>query len=190
MESLGVIPARGGSKRIKRKAMRDLGGKPLIAWTIEAARDSKLTRFVVSTEDVEIAAYCKREGVEVVPQPIDSALAGDMSAPVVLSALDFLRDTEGYDPDVVCLFHPTAPFRTASDIDLCLEWLASHPSLASVISFTCDDLNGATYMTHAKRFREHGTFFVGPILPYTMDARSGLDIDDWADLEHARELIA
>ena len=77
---LGVIPARGGSKGIPGKNIRPLLGKPLIAWSIEAARNAKLLdRFVVSTEDAGIAEVARRFGAEVVDRPAD--LAADDTPP-------------------------------------------------------------------------------------------------------------
>ena len=189
-ETLAVIPARGGSVRIPRKNLVDLGGKPLLLWTTEAAERSELvTRFVVSTEDVEIAALCKRHGIEWVPQPLPSALSGSMSAPVVRSALDFLRDSEGYEPEYICLLHPTSPFRTAEHIDACIR-LAYHWSHGSVLCYTNDVENGAVLVKRASLFRRNGSFMEGaPIMPYSMDERSGLDINTWDDLERARNWL-
>lgn len=186
---MGVIPARGGSRRVSRKNLQELGGKPLICWTIEAALASRLSRVVVSTEDPEIAAVAIRAGAEVVPQPIESALSGDMSAPVVLSALDFMRDAHGYEPHLVCLLHPTSPFRGAGHINHALNIYGQSPG-ASVISFSRDDLNGALYLTEASRLRDYGTYFVAPIVPLTMSEADGLDIDTWDDLERARRQVA
>ena len=78
---LGVTPARGGSKGVPRKNIRPLCGRPLIAWTIEAAQRSTLIdRYVVSTEDAEIAAVARAEGAEVLERPAE--LAGDDVATV------------------------------------------------------------------------------------------------------------
>lgn len=190
-EILAVIPARGGSVRVPRKALRDLGGRPLIRWTIDAARSSlSLTRVVVSTEDPEIAAYCRRHDVETVPQPIESALAGTRSAPVVLAALDFLAAADDYAPEYVCLLHPTSPFRTGPDIDACVRVLLERDGLGSVLCYTNDVENGAVLLKRADAFRRDGSFMVGaPIWPYEMDERTGLDVNTWDDLERARAYV-
>lgn len=190
MEALGVIPARGGSRRVPRKNLRDLGGKPLVQWTVEAAQRSRLTRVVVATEDPEIAALAIRLGVEVVPQPLETALDGTISAPVVLAALDFMRDAHGYEPEAVCLLHPTSPFRTHSDIDDAFDLFQANGRRGSVISFTRDELNGAIYLTSTENFRWRETFFHGPIHPLTLNAYHGMDIDTWDDLEEARQLVS
>ena len=187
METLAVIPARGGSVRIPRKNMRDLGGKPLVQWTIEAAQASDATRVVVSTEDPEIAALAIRLGVEVVPQPLTSAMSGTMSAPVVAATLDFMAAAHDYRPHIVALLHPTSPFRGPEHINAAIKMAGERAE--SVISFTGDELNGALYVTTVGRFSKRGTFFSNPIRPLELDARAGLDIDTWDDLERAREAI-
>jgi len=93
-----LVVARGGSKSVPRKNLRPLGGKPLIAWTLEAARASRrLTRIVLSTDDPEIAAVGQQWGVET-PFLRPAALAGDRS-PVIdatLHAFQWLEKTAGH----------------------------------------------------------------------------------------------
>lgn len=116
---LAVITARGGSKGVPRKNVRDLGGKPLIAWTIEAARSSQyLDRIILSSDDAEIIAAAKEWGCEV-PFTRPAELARDETPGVepVLHALTALQEQFDY----VVLLQPTSPLRTAADIDGCLE---------------------------------------------------------------------
>jgi CMP-N-acetylneuraminic acid synthetase len=116
---LALIPARGGSKGIPRKNIRLVGNKPLIAWTIEAARESELvSRTIVSTEDREIADIAQQYGAEVPCYRPDN-LAEDTSDTLdaVLYTLDFLEQKEGYTPDYVVLLQPTSPLRRSEDID-------------------------------------------------------------------------
>lgn len=124
MRVLGVIPARGGSKGIPRKNIRLLGGKPLIAWTIEAARQSRLlTRVILSTEDEEIAAVGRQWGVEVpFLRPAELAQDDTPTLPVVLHALRELEH-RGEKYDAVCLLQPTAPLRKPEWIDGCIRLL-------------------------------------------------------------------
>ncbi len=129
MEILGIIPARGGSKGVPRKNIRSLAGKPLIAWTIEAARQSKLlTRLIVSTDDPEIAEVARFYGAEVPflrPAEISHDLATDVE--FLLHALDFLKEKEGYEPDIVLRLPPTSPLRTGAHIDEGIETLLRDP---------------------------------------------------------------
>ena len=118
LEVLGIIPARGGSKGIPRKNVRLLAGKPLIVWTIEAAQRAELLdRLAVSTDDAEIAAVARGAGAEVIDRP--PALATDTShtEPVLLHALEYLREAEGYVPDAVALLQCTVPLRGADIIE-------------------------------------------------------------------------
>lgn len=115
---LGVIVARGGSKRLPGKNLRPLGDKPLIAWTAEAAKAaSSLTHVVLSTDSQEVADVVKKYGVSV-PFMRPPHLAEDNSN--VLDALAHAvvaMDGQGIHADVVVLLQATSPFRSARDID-------------------------------------------------------------------------
>lgn len=114
MSLLALIPARGGSKGVPRKNVRLLAGKPMIAWTIEAARQARgVDRIVVSTDDDEIARVAREFGAEI-PFMRPDALAQDntSSMDVVFHALDNLPEH-----DDILLLQPTSPLRTAEDIE-------------------------------------------------------------------------
>ncbi len=126
MKLLALIPARGGSKGIPRKNIRNLRGKPLLAWTLEAAqRADGIDQIVVSTEDEEIAAVARAWGASV-PFLRPAELARDDTPGIdpVLHAMDQLPDL-----DWVLLLQPTSPLRTSEDIEaivrLCMERGAS-----------------------------------------------------------------
>lgn len=115
---LGIIPARGGSKGIKRKNIRLLCGKPLIWHSINEAQKSKLlTRFVVSTEDAEIASIAKSYNAEVIVRPTKLAQDDTPMIPVLKHVIEELKEKEGYRTDIVVLIPPTCPLRIAQDID-------------------------------------------------------------------------
>lgn len=115
---LAVIPARGGSKGVPRKNIRDLAGKPLIAWTIEAGKQSTfIDRLILTSEDPEIIEVAKQFGCEV-PFVRPMALAAD-STPGIDPILHALEQCKGYD--YVVLLQPTSPLRTAADIDAAIE---------------------------------------------------------------------
>lgn len=125
MDVLGVIPARGGSKGIPRKNLAPLGGRPLIAHTCDAARESRaLTRVVVSTDDAEVAAVAARLQVDV-PFMRPPALASDDTPmiDVLVDLLSTLEQRERYAPAVVVLLQPTSPFRRAAHIDAAVNLL-------------------------------------------------------------------
>jgi CMP-N-acetylneuraminic acid synthetase len=138
MNILGVIPARGGSKSVPRKNLADLLGKPLIAYTIEAAKNSRrLSHYVVSSEDAEILEVAKRLGA---PAPFvrPQELASDQapSLPVVQHAVREMERIEGLTFDYVVLLQPTTPMRRGDDIDAALDKLIA-TGADSVISM-CD----------------------------------------------------
>ena len=109
---LGVIPARGGSKGIPRKNIKVLHGHPLIAWTIKDARESKLLdKFVVSTEDGEVASIARKYGAQVLTRPQELAGDGVISREVVAHALRILGG------DVSVLLQATSPVRRPGLID-------------------------------------------------------------------------
>lgn len=114
---LAVIPARGGSKRIPRKNIRDFAGKPIIAWSIEAARDSGcFDRVLVSTDDAEIAAVARRFGAET-PFDRPAELADDHTPtiPVIAHAVRW-QEAQGDAVEAACCIYATAPFCRAEDL--------------------------------------------------------------------------
>jgi CMP-N-acetylneuraminic acid synthetase len=118
MRILGLIPARGGSKGVIRKNLKNLNGVPLIAYTIKRAMESsQLTKVVVSTEDEEIATISKELGA-IVPFLRPKELAQDQSPTIdtIIHALEYFRD-KGEDFDAVCLLQPTVPFRGKGAIE-------------------------------------------------------------------------
>ncbi len=128
---LAVIPARGGSKGVPGKNLRPVGGRPLIEWTIDAARGSELVdRTILSSDDDQIIRAARAAGCDV-PFRRPAALATNSAASidVLLDSLDRLPDY-----DVVVLLQPTSPLRTTADIDAALRLLATTgaPSCVSV----------------------------------------------------------
>jgi N-acylneuraminate cytidylyltransferase len=134
---LGLINARAGSKGIPHKNIKPLLGKPLIAWTIEAALQSRaLSHLVVSTEDAEIAAIAAQWGAQVPFQrPMHLATDEALQIDVVLHAVAQMEQREAQPYDVVVLLQPTAPLRTSSDIDQALQLLIESGA-DSVVSFS------------------------------------------------------
>jgi CMP-N,N'-diacetyllegionaminic acid synthase len=122
-----VIPARGGSKGIPRKNLALLAGRPLLAYTADAARGSRrLSRVVISTEDEEIAGIARQLGIDV-PFLRPAHLAADETTmlDVLTDLVAALERTERYRPDVLVLLQPTSPFRRAGHIDAAVDLLTS-----------------------------------------------------------------
>jgi N-acylneuraminate cytidylyltransferase len=128
---LAVIPARGGSKGVPRKNVRDLAGKPLICWTINAAKESKyIDRLILTSEDEEIIRVAKAAGCDV-PFTRPEELASDTAAGVDVLCHAVEQVAEDYD--YVVLLQPTSPLRQTSDIDGAVE-LCVDRDVASVVS--------------------------------------------------------
>lgn len=136
MNVLGVIPARGGSKGIPNKNLALVGGRPLLAYTAHAVKESKrLMRTIVSTDDERIAA-CARALQLDVPFMRPASLAGDEvpMLPVLQHAVDVVEST-GFAADIVVLLQPTSPLRRGEHIDAAVTWLerAGGDSVVSVV---------------------------------------------------------
>lgn len=133
-EVLAIIPARGGSKGIPRKNIRNFAGYPLIAWSIAAAQQAEsVTRLIVSTDDEEIAAVARQFGAET-PFLRPSEFAQDHSTdlPVFEHALKWLAEHESYEPDMVVQLRPTSPIRPRGLVDAAVRILLSHSDADSV----------------------------------------------------------
>ncbi len=123
MTVLGVVTARGGSKTIPGKNLRPLRGKPLLAYSVEAAQQSgAFDRLILSTDDDEIAAYGRSLGCEV-PFRRPAALARDetIHLDVMKHAVEWMRDRAGYTSDLVMILQPTSPLRSPADIRAAVE---------------------------------------------------------------------
>ena len=122
MEILSIIPARGGSKGIKRKNILPILGKPLVAYSIEASLNSKyITKTIVSSEDDEILEISEKFGAEVLRRPMELAQDVTKTAPVMVDVLHQLAKN-GYEPDYVVLLQPTCPLRNGDFIDKAFDF--------------------------------------------------------------------
>jgi CMP-N-acetylneuraminic acid synthetase len=134
MTSLALIPARGGSKRLPRKNILPFAGRPMLAWTVEAARDSAVfDRIVVSTDDSEIAAVASAEGAEVLMRP--ASVSDDAST--LVDVVHHTVATCGFPIARLCLLPPNCPLRNSDDIRAMEKAFAERhpPSLLSVVNY-------------------------------------------------------
>lgn len=217
MTILGLILARGGSKRFPGKNIALLEGKPLIAHSIEAALASGvLDRVVVSTDAEDIAQAAVAAGAEA-PFRRPTALSADKttSEDAMIHALEWLDREEGYRPEFVLLLQPTSPLRTAEDIRACVALGKEKDADAVVSVFTphkhpCtatprpdgtvavmretvpDDvlkLNGALYLVRSRVLREQRTLYPARTFAYRMPASRSADVDTVEDLELAEAIL-
>jgi CMP-N,N'-diacetyllegionaminic acid synthase len=176
---LAVIPARGGSKGVPRKNIRQICGKPLIAYTIETALEVRhlVYRVIVSTEDEEIAEISRQYGAEV-PFLRPAELAGDgvPTVPVLQHAVRFVEKQDGTTLDWVLLLQPTDPLRHAADIQHALT-LAHQGECDSVISVV------QVFSTHPilmKRIENNR------LLPYCIEEKEGTRRQDYKPAAYMR----
>lgn len=133
-EVLAIIPARGGSKSIPRKNIRNFAGYPLIAYSIAAGKAAKnVNRLLVSTDDEEIASIAKDYGAEIpFLRPTELSQDDTPDLPVFQHALAWLEENEGYHPDILVQLRPTSPLRRTIHIDHAVQRLLEHPEADSV----------------------------------------------------------
>ena len=170
---LAVIPARGGSKRVPRKNLREFRGKPLLQWAWQEARKSRyIDMLVVSTDDAEIKEIASGYGAHVIDRP--SELSTDTA-----SSEDCLRHAlTVFSLDWIVLLQPTSPLRVVADVDACIERAQMGNGCISVNSR--GDTNGAVYVATAEWLAEHDFNHLG-LMKYRMPDERSLDIDTEAD---------
>ncbi|GGB43499.1 cytidylyltransferase domain-containing protein [Fictibacillus barbaricus] len=225
MNIVAIIPARGGSKGLKRKNVLPLNGKPLIAYSIEAAlKLNDVKRVIVSTDDEEIADIAKEYGAEV-PFLRPEYLASDTATTidVLKHTIEFLLEAEGYKTDHVLLLQPTSPLRNERHVREALDlYLGNQCPVVSVCLADTPpflmrvkkenylvpfmelpeqkatrrqdlpevyELNGAIYLTDHHHLMNENAIYTDKVIPYVMDKRSSVDIDDEIDFKLAEVLL-
>jgi len=117
-EVLAIIPARGGSKGIKRKNIISFNGRPLISYMIESGLNAKsISHLYVSTDDIEIASISESCGAKILHRPAEISGDNDSSELALLHALMYLKENDDYVPDLVVMLQCTSPLTLAEDID-------------------------------------------------------------------------
>lgn len=138
LKIMGLIPARAGSKRVKNKNIRNLGGIPLIGYKIRAVLESMyINKIIISTDSKEIRAVAESFGIRV-PFLRPSEISGDNSTELEFHqhALKWLSENENYVPDLIVNLYPTSPFVSSKTIDLAIKKIIDNPdcdSLRSVV---------------------------------------------------------
>jgi CMP-N,N'-diacetyllegionaminic acid synthase len=214
-----LVPARGGSRGIPRKNLIPLAGRPLLAWTLDAALSSSaVTRTVVSTEDAEIAAAARQLGAEVLARPVVLAADDTPMRDVIAHALGELSPL-----DALVLLQPTSPLRRAEHVDAAVQLLreTGADSVVSVVEVPhryrpgslmaldgdrlvrlADD-HAATRQEKPAVYARNGPavlvlrgdwtgpdLYAGDCRAYVMGPRDSIDVDDPFDLELAELLLA
>ena len=119
---VAIIPARGGSKGVPDKNIKMLAGKPLIAYTIKEALESKyIDRTIISTENERISEISEKHGAEIIDRPNELSRDDTPTLPVLRHVVDYLEKNEKCSVDIIVLLQPTSPLRKASDRDDAIE---------------------------------------------------------------------
>ena len=218
-EVLAIIPARGGSKRLPRKNVRPLYGKPLVGWTIEAALTSVfIDRIVVTTEDKEIAEIARAFGAEVIKRPAELATDETLITPVLEHAVKYL-EKRSYKPDIIVLLNPTSPLRSKDYIDAGLRaflwttndscvsvtrgqaclWFPTGEGAKSNYDYTHKPRgqdapdsyweNGAIYIVRRDFLMKEHLFIGGKVMLYVLPTYNAIDIDTEIDFKIAELLM-
>ncbi|ECX4036356.1 acylneuraminate cytidylyltransferase family protein [Campylobacter coli] len=218
--TLAIIPARAGSKGIKNKNLVLLNDKPLLYYTINAAKNSKyIDKIVLSSDGDNILEYGKTQGIDTLKRPKELALDDTTSDKVVLHALEFYKDYEN-----IILLQPTSPLRTEEHIDEAFLKFRNKNSNAlisvvehdnkilkafidndGVLKGICNNSfpfmprqklpktymsNGAIYIIKSNLFLVNPTFLQENTSYYIMDSKSSLDIDNEEDLRKANKILS
>lgn len=225
MTNVCIIPARGGSKGIERKNIKELAGKPLLAWSIEAALKARSAdKVIVSTEDKEIARVAQEYGAEVHWRSQENAKDSVHAVHAVLECLNFY-EKQGIIIEGVAMILATSPLRTHLDIDASFALLRQR-SCDSVVSVSKFDkpisslrringdgimepiiktnffevqrqdiieplflVNGSIFVSTAKHLKSTKSFHEGKIVPYIMNKKMSIDINDSTDWDMTEAMI-
>lgn len=198
---LGITPARGKSKGISYKNIKPIAGKPLIAWTIEKAKQSKLLDdYVVSTEDARIAKVVKEWGAKVLKRPKNLAGDNTTTLAVLQHALKKIK------ADIVVVLQATSSIRDVGLIDRCIKRFIKSGADSLATGFICKYLpygtgnkrrqdikgffydDGNVYVIRADLIRK-GERFGSKIERVILDKKSNIDIDDAFDFQVAEEIL-
>lgn len=209
MKILGIVTARGGSKRLPNKNLAILGGKPLIAWSIEVGL-ATCHHVVTSTDSPEIAQWAAKLGSAVLMRPEELARDDTPSEPVVAHAAS---NAAGGPYNAVLLLQPTSPFRTVDDVRAAVKLMEamSADSVISVVPFATHNYlfglghagrlrdfsreettytpNGAIYFIREDVVAADGDWYGLHSYGYVMPPERSIDIDTRADFETAQAML-
>ena len=190
MKALCIIPARGGSKRIPRKNIRPLHGRPLLAWAVAAAREAGcFDEVMVSTDDAEVAALARDCGAAV-PFPRLPATATDHA-----TTTDVLREvlagyaSRGQGPfDLACCVYPTAALLQPEHLRTGHDLLLTDPALDSVMAVQAYHDAGQFYWFRPARLAATGKVLGDRCAPVVLESWEAVDLDEEADWQFLERL--
>jgi N-acylneuraminate cytidylyltransferase len=135
MSILAIIPARGGSVGLKNKNMYPLNGRPLLFYTLDAAKKAKLIdRIIVSSDSEKILNFSKKNLVEVIKRPKKISGSKSRTHEAIIHCLNFLKKNENYIPDIIIILQPTSPLRNSKHINKAMEIFLKDKKATSLVS--------------------------------------------------------
>ena len=193
MKIVALIPARAGSKRIKKKNSKKLLGQPLISWTIKTVKKVKeISDIFVSTDDEQIGKICRKLGIKF-PWKRPKNLGGDKVSSENV-ALHFLKwyEKKYSKIDGLLLLQPTSPFRKKSSIKKAIKLFKKNKNKA-IVSFSRINkktkINGSIYLISPMNLRKYKSFFKPSVLPFVQNnLKESIDIDTYDDLKIAEKI--
>jgi CMP-N-acetylneuraminic acid synthetase len=187
MSVLGVVLARGGSRRVPRKNVRPLFGQPLVTWAIgQGMLSHRIDELALSSDSGEILDLGRMYPIHIIRRPKELATDECTSYPPMLHVLDELETPFEW----LCLLQPTSPLRTPEDIDECIG-RAEDGNAPAIASFMEGSLvpNGAIYVGRCDWLRDGGNFDGPAVARYDMPPSRSIDIDTEDDWEEAEAYI-
>jgi len=185
MKILTIIPARGGSKRLKKKNIYPLMGKPMISWVLDECRQSKyIDRTVVSTEDKEIKELCLNNGIEIIDRPLSLSTNKAEKMDVIKHAVRKLEDTENYIPEIIISLQANSPELKYQELDAAIEFflekLFPFNPVTELISINPDMLQNACFriMTRKTVFQKTLSIHVGVFMTDYIDVHTLDDLNE------------
>jgi len=135
MSILAIIPARGGSLGLKNKNMYALNGRPLLSYTLDAAKNAKLIdRIIVSSDSKKILNFSKQNLVEVIKRPKKISCSKSTTQEAIIHSLNFLKKNENYIPDIIIILQPTSPLRNSKHINKAIKIFLKDKKATSLVS--------------------------------------------------------
>lgn len=185
---LGVVLARGGSKRFPRKNMQEIAGVPLVKWAVLCGLTSdSLSSIIVSSDSDEILDVCAMDGVYRVKRPSD--LSSDTATSY--DALKHAYWASGYSYDNIVLLQPTSPLRHSEDVRVCCQAMEATylPGVVTVDALRPSVPNGAVYVGATQWILEGGNWDLGPCIKVMMAHERSIDVDRKEDLDACRAYL-
>lgn len=181
--TLAIIPARAGSKRLPHKNTITVGGIPLVARTIRTAKNAGLSKIVVTTDDYEVKEIAEFEEVMVIPRPLELATDEARSEDAILHAMDYAEREFNCDYTSICVLQPTSPLLKSETLKKAIEIFHNNELTSLVAVNPLYQPAGAFYCATKEVFKHHKSFWVEDMSVFVLNSKESLDVDynyQWA----------